>query len=231
MKTIERQCSICSEAPGACRICAGRRILGKTQVRSRAIGIDKFGREFHGFNAFGPTYAKPRITSERCTVCSGKGRCYRCKGVGVVVSVSPHTTENGRVRTLQLILRDNLWEQYFPNHTELHYLPADLTSRRVRIKAAELISLLCDHDLEALEIFEGRSGRKGWEFENFRDQLRREVSNLEGSENPVGILEETGLVTVVVRKDAKGHFVSIEPAQSEEAQLIRAIISDSDWAL
>lgn len=230
MKTFGRECSICCEAPGECLTCAGTGILGKKQVRPRTIGIDKFGRKFHGFNAFGPTYAKPRISSERCTLCRGTGRCYRCKGAGVVVSASPHTTENGRVRTLQLILRDNHWEQYFPNHTWLHSLPADLTSGRVRMKAAELISLLDDRDLEALEIFEGRSGRKGWELENFRDQLRQVVSNLEESENLVGILEETGLVTVVARKDAQGHFVSIEPGQSDEAQLIRAIVSDSDWA-
>jgi hypothetical protein len=128
-----------------------------------------------------------------------------------------------------LILRDDQWQQYVSGRDSLRSLPESLTNARVRKAASNLVNALGDHELEALELFEGRSGRLGWSYKDFSDELRRAQSNLEESEEPLGALEETGLVRVVVRKDAAGHFVAIEPAESEEAQLIRAIVSEPDW--
>lgn len=234
MKTIKRACLLCGNRKrrnigavrrGTCHLCGGTGIIGSRKVGPQAIGRDLLGREFHELDAFGPIYKRPCVEDYPCTACEGSGLCYRCNGTGVVIApATPFAIPGGPVSMVKLTLQDPHWQRFLSEHPEVGSIIKMLGLEHARESASRILDTLSDRDLKVLNMFERRHERAGWEYSDFRNLLHRHLPNLAEYEDPLGNLEEYGLVVLAVREDYQGYFVAIKSGQNDEARLIKKIL-------
>jgi len=125
---------------------------------------------------------------------------------------------------LKLSLDDDRWNLFLAKHEDDRFWLEREGTKQVREALLKILDTLSDIDIEALRTFEGRSARRGWEYLDFRKTLRRNLPDMGEHEDPLGELEDCGLLDVCAREDAGGPFVAVESSQIDYACLLRALL-------